>query len=429
LRRGARGPGLRTTASAASTGISGLSVAIVAYKDLRRNLRVMRQAAALMEAGHQVTVIGFAAPAPSPGAAAVFATGLPAYPKLVTGVLDVGRHVLPGAAMRVVAAALVRAKASRCGRFARAVLQRLSERSFDIVQAHDERALIAAAALGRRCRAGLVFDAVELPFDEEKLPSRPAPRALRLTEIAREIEIARTAAAWLTVSDAIADEVARRHGVRRPLVVRNCPPAGDRPNDGRLRRDLGLAEGVRLLLHLNTLRPGEGVETIIDALALLPDDIHLAALGPEGATGYVARMQRYATARGVAARFHLPPLQPLDRIASYAAGADLGVIARQGHSRNNRMSLPNRLFQMIEARLPIAATPQDEIGRIVRTWELGLLFRESDPAALAATVTQMLEPASFARFRRNTVAAGATLVWERESPAYVKLVEGAAAGR
>jgi glycosyltransferase involved in cell wall biosynthesis len=408
---------------------AGLSVCIVAYKDLRLNTRVARQAASLTAAGHAVTVVGFAAPAlvgdgaPRP---VVVATGVPGHPKSLTALLDIGRHVLPlprGAGMRLGATMAVSARRGRSGGFARMVAQHLAGSTFDVVQAHDERALIAAAGIGRRCGAQLVFDAVELPFDDEKLPRWPAARALRLAEIARETALARGAAGWITVNDSLADDIALRLGVRRPLVLRNCPCAGRWLSDGRLRRDLGLPEQARLLLHLNTLRPGEGVETAIDALTRLPGDIHLAALGPEGQAGFVERMRRRALESGVAGRFHVPPLQPVDKIAAYVAGADIGVIARQGTSRNNRLSLPNRLFQLIGAGLPVATTPLVEIARIVREWGLGQVFDEGNPDALAAAVQTMLMPAALDGFRRAAAAAAAALVWEQESLPYVRLIE------
>jgi glycosyltransferase involved in cell wall biosynthesis len=416
--------------STAPGRVPGLSVCIVAYKDLRRNTRVARQAAALAQAGHRVTVVGFGVPDLQPAASengtTAIAAGIPAYPKSLMTMLDVARHALPlprGAGLRLAASTAVATERNRTGVFARRAAALLAGRSFDVVQAHDEKALIAAAALRRRYGGRLVYDVVEVPFDDEKLPNGPVARAVRLAEMRREIDIARSAEGWVTVNQALADDIAERFRVPPPLVLRNCQYDGNWPSDGRLRRDLGLSEQARLLLHLNTLRPGEGVETAIDALAVLPREVHFAALGPEGERGFVARMRRHAAARGVADRFHVPPLQPVHAIAAYAAGADIGVIARQGVSRNNRLSLPNRLFQMIGARLPVAATPLPEIARLVREWGLGELFDEDDAAALAAAVGMMLEPAALAGFRLAADRAASSLVWERESAPYVKMIE------
>ncbi|MFZ3235736.1 MAG: hypothetical protein WA184_10250, partial [Stellaceae bacterium] len=125
----ARGPAPGSTLSPNSCPVpsAGLSVCIVAYKDLRLNTRVARQAAALTAAGHAVTVVGFAAPAlAEDGAPApvVVATGVPSHPKSLMTLLDIGRHVLPlprGAGIRLGAAMAVRARRGRSGGFARMV--------------------------------------------------------------------------------------------------------------------------------------------------------------------------------------------------------------------------------------------------------------------------------------------------------------------
>ncbi len=416
--------------SAAPGRQPGLSVCIIAYKDLSRNTRVARQAAALAQAGHRVTVVGFGVPdlqaAAAENGTTAIAAGIPAYPKSLMTVLDVARRALPlprGAGLRLAASGAVAAQRNRTSVFARRAAALLAGRSFDVIQAHDEKALIAAAAVRRRCGGRLVYDVVEVPFDDEKLPKWPVARAVRLAEMRREIDIACSAEGWVTVNQALADDIADRFRVPPPLVLRNCQHDGNWPSDGRLRRDLGLSEQVRLLLHLNTLRPGEGVETVIDALAGLPHEVHFAALGPEGERGFVARMRQHAAERGVAERFHVPPLQPVHAIPAYAAGADIGVIARQGVSRNNRLSLPNRLFQMIGARLPVAATPLPEIARLVHEWRLGRLFDEDDAGALAAAVGMMMEPAALAGFRRAVDRAASALIWERESAPYVRMIE------
>ncbi|HEY1261246.1 MAG TPA: glycosyltransferase family 4 protein [Stellaceae bacterium] len=406
---------------------------IIACKDLSLNTRVIRQARSLSRAGHKVTIVGFVSPdaklSAGEPAASLVATGGPGYPGIRMAQLWVARNVLrDDARVQRDAAATVAAGRSRSGRFARRALDKLARCRFDIVQAHFDKALIAASALSQLCGARLLFDAVEIPFDEELIPVQPTARALRLAEIRRETEIARHADGWITVNDSLADAAVARFGIARPLVLRNCQDEGPWPSDGRLRRDVGLGPQARVLLHLNTLRRGEGVEVAIAALAQLPPDIHLVGLGPVPQRGFVKEMRRLASQLGVADRFHVAPLQPPHALASYIAGADIGVIARQGNLQNMRLSLPNRLFQMIAARLPVIATPLPEIARIVRRWGVGTLFDTLDPAALAASVRMMVEPAARAEYRIALDRAARHLTWERESEPYVRLIEALADG-
>jgi glycosyltransferase involved in cell wall biosynthesis len=417
--------------TAASGRRGGLAVCILACKDLSLNMRAARQARSLAEAGHRVTVVGFRAPDPRlagcSGAVTLVATGAPrAAPLMKRPWLRPGA-MRDEAGLRRRAEMMVAAGRSHDGLFAAAVATRLAGSSFDVVQAHFDRALIAASALARRCGAKLVFDAVEMPFDDEQLTTAPAARAVRDAEIRQAAGISRTADGWITINDSLADAAVELFGIARPLVLRNFQDAGLWVSDGRLRSDLGLPEEVRILLHLNTMRKGEGLETAIDALACLPSAFHLVGLGPPPKADFLESLRRRAAERGVADRFHLAPMQPPHAVNAYIAGADVGIIARHGKLQNLRLSLPNRLFQMIAARLPVVATPLPEIARVVQDWGLGVLFDEGDRAGLAAAVQRIVEPAARAAFRAAAGRAAGVLTWEKESRAYVRFIENLAA--
>jgi glycogen(starch) synthase len=404
----------------------GLSVCIIACKDLSLNLRTIRQAKSLARAGHSVTVVGFGIP---DGRLAgdhditLLRTGAPPYPALVMANLWALQRLSDGDRLRRRAAAAVATGRSRTGLFARRAMNCLAGRRFDVVQAHFDKALTAASELARSCGAKLVFDSVEVPFDEELIPRTPSARALRIAEIQREVTIAKLADGWITVNETLADAAVKRFGIARPLVLRNCQEAGCWPSDGRLRKDVGLTGQARVLLHLNTMREGEGLDTIIDALAELPSDVHLVGLGPVPEKGFIQRMRRRAIACGVADRFHIAPLQPPHSLPSYIAGADIGIIARQGSLQNMRFSLPNRFFQLVAARLPIITTPLPEIARMVRLWNVGVIFEEGNAHSLAASVRTMLESATWTGFREAAKNAVRSLTWEQESMPYVRYIE------
>lgn len=405
-----------------------LSVCIIACKDLSLNMRTIRQGRSLARAGHRVTIVGFKTPDPRLGddgaIAKLIATRGAPFPIMLMGRLWTKSRILrdePGAISLAVAA--VARDRGKTGLYARRADKLLAGQSFDIVQGHFDRALIAAASLARRSGAKLVFDAVEVPFDQELLPRGAASRAMRVAEIRREAEIACEADAWITINEAIADNIVERFHVARPFVLRNLADEGHWPSDGRLRRDVGLGPDVRILLHLNTIRRGEGVETAIDALARLPEDFHLVGLGPTPQREYLRALHRRAKEVGVAARFHIAPMQPTAEVLPYIAGADIGIIARQGSLQNLRLSLPNRVFQLIAARLPVAVTPLREISRLVLQWGTGIVFEESNDADLAAAIRKIAEPTAYRHYREAVDRAAKALTWERESQRYVEFIE------
>ncbi|WP_395022695.1 glycosyltransferase family 4 protein [Dongia sp.] len=409
------------------SGRRALSVCIVAYKDLTSNTRVARQAHALAARGHAVTVVSFAPPDPRlVGDRADFAaTGVPKVGAALAVAVALAGSILGQAAggpVRLAAALGGRFGQLRCQQFGLQAAKLCRGRRFDVVQAHFDKALIAAAAIREQCGGRLVFDAVELPFDRDSLPAPADQRALRLAEIAREQEIARTADQWLTVGGTLAAEITRRFRIAAPLVVRNCRQPHLAP-DARIRRDLGLDGAAQLVLALNSVRAGEGVEVIVEALRHLPAHVHLAILGQgtDGAGG--ERLRSIAAAAGAGGRLHLPPLQPASEVIGYASGADMGIIPRQPVTDNLSLSLPNRFFEMVAAGLPLAVSRVGEIAALVDHHGIGVVFDENNPRAAAAAIAEVLDLLRQGDLKARVLAAAHQLSWDREQIAYVELIE------
>jgi glycosyltransferase involved in cell wall biosynthesis len=408
------------------------SICIVAYKDLTSNTRVVRQAHALARRGHAVTVISFAPPDPrlagDVAGGDFLATGVPNVGPVLAQAVGLAGALFGRSAtgpFRLIAALGGRTGQLRCQQFGAQAAKLCRGRRFDVVQAHFDKALIAAAAVRAQCGGGLVFDAVELPFDPDSLPAAADKREMRLAEIAREQAVARSADRWLTVGGALADEIARRFRIAAPLVVRNCREP--HPNaDTRLRRDLGLDAEAQLVLALNSVRAGEGLEVVVEALRYLPPQVHLAILG-QGTDGAIGdRLRLVAAAEGTAGRLHFPPLQSASDLIGYASGADIGVIPRQTVTDNLSLSLPNRFFEMVAAGLPPAVSRVGEIAALVNHYGIGVVFDENDPRDTAAAITEVLARLRQGDLKARVSAAAQELSWEREQIPYIALIESLA---
>jgi glycosyltransferase involved in cell wall biosynthesis len=407
-----------------------LSVCILAYKDLGANTRVARQAATLAAAGHHVAVVSFSEPdlelAPALAQVEFVATGVPSIGGGLSTLLRLPRLLRGRAGDLTMALASSWGMAlgqSRCQMFAQKALQATAGKRFDVVQAHFDKALIAAEAVQRQCGGRLAFDAVETPFDFEKLPSPRDMRALRRAEIAREVSIARRADLWLTVGDSLAHEITRRLGIDSPLVIRNCCSQARTRAPGRLRADLGLPPGCRLIISLNSFRPNDGLETVVDALSFLPMDVHLAVLGTP-ARGADAKMLVSHLSAATRDRLHFPELQRPSQLVDYLSDADMGIVALRPITTNLRVALPNRVFELIAAGLPLAASRIDDISALVTRYGIGQIYDEDDPRAAASAIIDILD--HLERYRTATADAALELNWEREGLAYLRAIENLA---
>ena len=308
-------------------------------------------------------------------------------------------------------AVAVRALSRYLGPLARAA----SREQADIVIAHNLPALPAAARAAERLGAQLGFDledfhSAELPDDS----SHDRERAL-LTAIERRY-LARCD--LLSASSAgIADEVARRYAVRRPVVVHNTFPLADReldPPPPRERR----GEGPSLYWYSQVIGPTRGIEQAIRALALLPFAAHLHLRGQIG-DEFARTLNELARDLGVADRVHLLPYAPPHTLVALAAQHDIGLAMEQPDTLNRAICATNKLFTYLAAGLAVAATDTPGQRRILDDAPgAGFLYPPRDVNALAAGLERLLSsPTELAAAKRASLAAArARFSWEHDAP-------------
>ena len=455
-------------------------ICILARKRLARNTRVFRQAKILSQAGHRVTVISLENPPQDlmdrvPGVAFFEATGrrppgpagtgspfAPIKKKIKAVLADGAGASGPAAGPETTENASggprihdqgIRPPAPRtglkrwipqgAGRAMRLLLRRflvplrnemlsyrfggdavrlLAGSQIDYCQAHDSFALPAAARLARLHKAVLIYDAVEITADRSGAALKATPRWMARLFDRRDGLLVRRARHLTAIGPSLARWTRDHFHTPEPLLLRNCClyENGD-PSSSTLRGDIGLAPGHKVALAIGGLYDGGGIDSLVAALPALPGDVHAAVLGWESEMGYVAGLSALARSLSVEDRLHIIPAQPPDRVVSYARGADCGVIPIRKSSLNHLYVLPNKIFEMIMAGLPVAAADLPDLRDLVETHKLGLVFDEQDPRALAQALGVLLEPRTLERTREAVREAAKTLCWERESEPYVHL--------
>jgi glycosyltransferase involved in cell wall biosynthesis len=308
----------------------------------------------------------------------------------------------------------------------------LAERPFDICQAHDNYALIAALTLAKHSRGRLIYDAVEI---SEHRSWMNEPRCLlerivdRRDRRAEAAIIKRDAAAVITIGDGLAEWYARRYRIRRPIVVRNCRAYwhGRRRDD--IRRDCGLGAGQSLVVWVGYPYPQQGVDAIVDAASASDPDIHFGLVGDAAPSlaAYYDSVRRRADAQHVSSQVHFLPGREPNELIGYLSGADLGIIPIRNAGPNLYYCLPNKFMEMVMARLPLAVSNLADMRAVVERYRIGGVFDVEDPASIAATVDALLAPGRHARLREAVDRAAAELCWENEGVRYLGVVNAVAA--
>ncbi len=298
-------------------------------------------------------------------------------------------------------------------------------RAFQVVQAHDNYALVAAARLAARDRARLVYDAVELT-EHRLATSFTALEALfERRDRRQEAAIFCRADAVTTVGKGLSDWYSGHYPIAPPLIVRNCRYYWPHRADARLRADIGVGPEAPIIVWFGGIYPQQGVETLIDAMPLLLPDVHLAIVAyvlPRWTSYVEEALPKRAAERGVASRVHFLPARNPGDLVPYVSGADLGVIPRPSEHPNNFFSMPNKFLEMVMARLPIAASQLGDIVDAIEHYGIGMSFDERDLASMAQVIGGMLDPQVHRGLKANVMRAAEEMTWERESVPYVALI-------
>lgn len=157
------------------------------------------------------------------------------------------------------------------------------------------------------------------------------------------------------------------------------------------------------------------MQTVIDALVGLPG-VHLAVVCvPSPHTPRVRVLQEQAVRAGVADRVHLlDPVAP-SQVAAFLAGADVGV-APFRHFGSHEFALPNKLFEYLQAGLPLVVSDCRAVARFVQENQVGAVFTADDAVSCAAALREVFERRG--ALRRRIVEDDALLApyaWETQA--------------
>jgi glycosyltransferase involved in cell wall biosynthesis len=274
----------------------------------------------------------------------------------------------------------------------------------DILHAHDSDALDAVVRVADRRGLPFVYDAHELWLGQENRGRSLLYHALsRASYWWLQRRVVPRAAGVLTVSQPIAERLAETYRV--PVTLVPNYPLDEGPVERRELRAL-LDEPIRdtapIVLYLGNIQAGRGLEELVSALPECPGLV-LVCLG---AATVPATLTELADGLGVRDRVRFVPPVPAGEVVGYAGSATIGVALTAPISENNRLALPNKLFQCMAAGIPVVANDVPHVRAIVEGSGAGLCVDPTDSKAIAGALRQLMaDPAAALEMGRRGSAA------------------------
>lgn len=196
----------------------------------------------------------------------------------------------------------------------------------------------------------------------------------------------RTAAAGIAGNhDAL--DVLRRKGFRGNGVV--IPQFGVDPDIYRPLREPGEAP-PSVIAYYGRLVPEKGVDTLLDALVLLPEQVRAIIVGSGNALGDLrAQCERL----GLRARVEFRGPIPAEQIPEFLAGVAAVVIPSRTRP-NWKEQFGRVIIEAMACGVPVVGSDSGEIPNVIG--DAGLVFPEGDAAGLAGALERVLSEPSLA---------------------------------
>lgn len=293
-----------------------------------------------------------------------------------------------------------------------------------IISGHNYGALLVGflSICGKKCDTKLIYDSHEFEL-YQKDRSWLAFHGVKLIErfLVKRTDIN------MMVTETIAEKVQQIYMLKKtPLVIRNIPNKSIlhedvvRENRKEFLEHLHMGDNTFIVMHHGGIVQGRGVEEIIRAVSCL-DGVGLVIMGYAIDAKYREYIIQLIRDKRIENRVYLKDAVPFQQLYDYVAAADVGVALTQNTCINFYYSLPNKLFENIQAKTPVIGSDLPEISKIINQYQVGLVVQPDNIDEIVAAISKMKDNVHlYQQFKENENRAREELCWEVEK---IKLKE------
>ncbi len=250
----------------------------------------------------------------------------------------------------------------------------------DLYYANDLDTTGVAMDVSKRMKAGFIYDAHEYYYGQ----SSSAPLYLREAVEIFESTIVQNASSCITVSGSIANRLSQKYNIKPPTVIRNIGTYI------KVKEPKNVNDPVRLLYQSANLDLyGRNLKTLVDAVARL-DNVTLTLRGnieKTRKTVLLAYLKKFLKD----GQFELRDAVPYKIMIEEASKFDVGFILNSPDNENHQLTLPNKIFEYMNAGLALVCFNTLELAKIVGGYKVGAVCPENYPIQLAETIKDLVE--------------------------------------
>lgn len=278
----------------------------------------------------------------------------------------------------------------------------------NVLVSNDLDTLLANFLVARLKRTHLVYDTHEYFTGVPELENNPFAKG-----VWEKIEkwIFPKLKHIITVNESIAS-LYRKKYQKELTVVRNIPPLRDITDCKVHKEDLNLPAVTNIIILQGAgINIDRGAEEAVEAMQYVRNSV-LYIIG----SGDVIDVLKQNTSNlGLNDKVKFLPKMPYEKLMLYTMNADLGLTLDKNTNINYRYSLPNKLFDYIQAGIPVLSSNLVEIEKIINQYKIGSTVRSHNPQQIAKKINKIFEDKKRLNdWKENAKKAAKELCWENE---------------
>jgi glycosyltransferase involved in cell wall biosynthesis len=273
----------------------------------------------------------------------------------------------------------------------------------DVLWSNDLDTLLANYIISKWNNKKLIFDSHEYFTEVPELIDRP-----KVKKIWKGIErrILPKLKHVLTVSASISELYQKEYGINVKLL-RNVPPLKKHNVDVHNIK----VKGKKILIYQGAINVNRGIEYMVESMK----NIENAILYIVGYGDISSKISELIISLQLEEKVIMLGEIPLEKLHGYTEQADLGLSLEEDKGLNYRFALPNKLFNYIQAGLPVLVSYLPEMKNLVNQYEVGDVIEKHNTKHIAEKINSMLNNKEQMQiWSGNAQKAALELNWDKE---------------
>lgn len=276
-----------------------------------------------------------------------------------------------------------------------------------ILVANDLDTILPTYLISKKFNIPLVYDSHEIFTEMPSVQGRFVQKIWRALEKAIYPKLQYR----ISASDSYANWYRDTYKVEKAVVIQNFPrKIKEYPMEEKT------SASPKVIMYQGAINPSRGLDKIIPAMKQLQDaELWIAGQGPK-----LKDYKELAHSLGLENQVKfLGNLAP-EKLREVTVKSDVGLSIEENNGLSYYYSLPNKISDYIQARVPVVVSDFPEMGKIVRTYHVGETIENHTEDELVTKVSIVLKNGRnyYGKALEN---AAKELCWEKEEEKILEL--------